>query len=109
MRGRTIQMGPRVAELQRNAGLEDVHETLYNMPIGTWPTNEKDKTIGAEMMFNGLSGVDGFSNVIFTKALQWSPEDTQEFLVKVKTDIRDDSMRKYMDFHVVHGRKPVST
>ena len=108
MRGRTIQMGPLVAELQRNAGLEGVHETLYNIPIGTWPANKRDKTIGAEMMFNGLSGIDGFSNVIFTKALQWSPEDTEEFLATVKRDIRDDSNRKYMDFHVVHGRKPAS-
>ena len=105
-RGRTLYLAPKLKEMQTLAGLQDVTETTYPIPIGTWPTDKQQKLIGSHMLLNGLGGMDGFTTMMFTKALGWSLESTKKFIDEVKTNLRDDSCRKVVDFYVVYGRKP---
>ena len=104
-RGRTIQLGPKLVTFQSSAGLEDVTESVYHIKVGTWATDKQERTIGARAMLNALQGMEGFTTMLFTKALEWKEEDVGTFVEKVKRDLRDESMRKVMDFHVVYGRK----
>ena len=106
-RGRPLQLGTRLADFQSSAGLQEVNESIYNISVGTWPADKQQKFLGGHMLLNALQGLEGFSTIMFTKALGWSLEATQEFVEQVKTQLRDDSVRKVMDFHVVYGQKPI--
>lgn len=105
-RGRIIQLGPRLVDFQRTAGLQNVNEAVYSIPCGTWPADEQQRMIGARNMLNALQGMEGFTMVMFTKVLGWSVDDTQRFVGEVRRDLRDDGMRKVLDLHVVYGQKP---
>ena len=105
-RGRILQLGPKLVELQSSASLQDVTQSVYALSIGTWPTDQQQKFVGGHMLLNGLQGVDGFTTLMFTQALGWTLEATRDFIKEVKKDLCDDSMRKVMDLHVVYGRKP---
>ena len=104
-RGRNIQLGPSLPTFQSTAGLENVTETIYHIPVGTWAADEKGRLIGASIMLNATNGMEGFTTMLFTKALGWEVQDVGPFVEAVKRDLRDDGLRKVMDFHVVYGRK----
>lgn len=104
-RGRLINLGSNIKTMQTTAGLQNVTEKVYNIALGTWSEDEQQNQIGAHMMLSGLRGMEGFSMMLFTKVLGWTVEDTQEFVDKVKRDICDNSMRKFMPLYVVYGQK----
>lgn len=105
-RGRQLQLGPHLRTFQKTAGLLDVKEVVFPHKWGTWLSDPAERSLGARTMLSAMSGMEGFTTILFTKVLSWSLEDTQAFIVKVKRDMRDDSLRKVMDLHVVYGQKP---
>ncbi|GAB7359931.1 hypothetical protein MBLNU230_g7457t1 [Neophaeotheca triangularis] len=105
-RGRALQLGPLLKDFHRDAGLQRVSEDIYPMPCGTWPSDPKKRELGTHFLLQTLGGVEGYSMIMFTKALGWSVEDTNAYLEEVRRDARDDSMRKVLDFHVVYSQKP---
>lgn len=105
-RGRSLKLATDSKSYLSSVGLQDITETVYNLPIGTWPQDEKQKLIGSYMLLNGTQGLDGLSTVMFTQALGWSLESTKEFVELVKAQIRDDSIHKFLDLYVVCGQKP---
>ena len=108
IRGRSLELDCVLAETFSLAGLQDVTECVYNLPIGTWPKDKEQKFIGSNMLLGALAGMEGFVMVMFTKALGWSAEAAQEFVEKCNRDLRDDSLRKFLDLYVCCGRKPTS-
>ena len=108
-RGRQLQLGPHLATFQRGAGLQNVNDKVFAHKWGTWMTDPKERALGARTMLSTMSGMEGFTTAMFTKALGWSLEDTQSFIVDIKRNMRDDSIRKVMDLHVVCGQKPGGT
>jgi hypothetical protein len=106
-RGRSLKLAPNLTSYQTAAGLQDVTETVYNLPIGTWPENVKDKLIGLHMLLNGTQGMEGLTTMMFTKVLGWSLDETKDFVQKVKQDICNDDLHKFLDLHVVYGKKPL--
>lgn len=67
--------------------------------------DERERALGARTMLNTISGMEGFTTVLFTKTLGWSLEDTRDFIMEIKRNMRDDGIRKVMDLHVVCGQK----
>lgn len=104
-RGRTLQLGPRLSTFQRDAGLQNVKDRVFPHKWGTWPSDPKEKMLGARTMLSAISGMEGFTTILFTKVLGWTLEDTQAFILEIKSDMQDDSIRKVMDLHVVYGQK----
>lgn len=105
-RGRPIQLGPRLKTFQRDARLTQVTERIFAHKYGTWPSDPKERSLGARTMLSAISGMEGFTTILFTKVLGWNLEDTQAFIGEVRRDLRDDSLRKVVDFHVTYGQKP---
>lgn len=104
-RGRPLNLGPYIKGFMTSADLSSVDEQIYKMPIGTWPTDEKQKLIGASIMVQTLNGMEGYTTVLFTKVLGWSLQDTKKMIDDVLRDICDDGKHKYIDLHVAWGRK----
>lgn len=104
-RGRPVDLGPQIKGFLQNAPFADIGEEVFPMPVGTWPTDEKQKMIATHFMMQTLGGIEGYSMMVFTKVLGWSVEKTKEYLERVKEYCKDDSKHKYMDLHVAWGRK----
>ncbi len=95
-----------MGEYMTEIGFEDVKETHSACAFNTWPKGEKNKLLGAMSLQNMLEGVESMSKALFTRALGWSTERLEEFLVHVKDDLRNRKVHVYCGVYFVHGRKP---
>lgn len=57
--GKTLRICDEAAEYMRKAGLEEVTETRFKVPVGSWP---KDKTMKELGQFNRLQCLEGMEN-----------------------------------------------
>lgn len=90
----------------RSAGFAAVQETVFKVPLGTWPRDAKMKTVGLynrSMVYDGLHGV---AMGPLVRGLKWAPEEVEVFLVGVRKGLMDSSQHGYLPFHVVVGQKP---
>ncbi|KAK2031308.1 methyltransferase domain-containing protein [Colletotrichum zoysiae] len=74
------------------AGFVNITEKIYKWPTNPWPRDPKFKELGMwtyEDLGNGLSGL---SLALFTRALGWSKEQLEVFLVDVRKDMKDRSI-----------------
>ena len=76
-------------------GFEDVTQAVYKMPCNPWPKDQRLKLIGAFEMENLLYGLSGMVTRLFSKALKWSPEQVQVFLVDVRREIKNRNAHSY--------------
>lgn len=76
-------------------GFEAVTQAVYKMPCNPWPKDQRLKLIGAFEMENLLYGLSGMVTRLFSKALKWSPEQVQVFLVDVRREIMNRNVHAY--------------
>lgn len=76
-------------------GFNSVTEVVYKMPCNPWPRDERLKLIGAFEMENLLLGLSGMVTRLFVKALGWSAEQVQVFLVDVRKEIKNRNIHCY--------------
>lgn len=76
-------------------GFECITELVYKMPCNPWPKDQRLKLIGAFEMENLLFGLSGMVTRLFSKALKWTPEQVQVFLVDVRKDIKNRNLHAY--------------
>ncbi len=76
-------------------GFEEVTEVVYKMPCNPWPKDQRLKLIGAFEMENLLFGLSGMVTRLFSKALKWTPEQVQVFLVDVRKEIKNRNVHAY--------------
>lgn len=76
-------------------GFECTTEVVYKMPCNPWPKDQRLKLIGAFEMENLLFGLSGMVTRLFSKALKWSPEQVQVFLVDVRKEIKNRNVHCY--------------
>lgn len=81
-------------------------ERVFAHKWGTWMDDPQERELGERTMLSTMTGMEGFTTAMFTKSLGWSLEDTKAFIVDIKQNMRDDSIRKVIDLHVVCGQKP---
>jgi hypothetical protein len=53
------------------------------------------KEIGMYQMVNFLEGLEALSMALFTRALGWTTEDVEVFLVQVRKDIKNRNIHAY--------------
>lgn len=53
-----------------------------------------------------IMAVDSFTVAMFTRVLQWSLEETQTLMAKVKTELRNNKLHIYTKFHFVYRQRP---
>lgn len=77
------------------AGFVDVQEHILKLPVGPWATNRKLKTIGRFEMINMDEGLGSLSLMLFTRALKWSVDEVELFLMNVRKDVKDRRIHSY--------------
>ncbi|KAL4808156.1 S-adenosyl-L-methionine-dependent methyltransferase [Aspergillus unguis] len=104
---RPVTIGKDLQKIVEDAGFENVHHRVFQLPLGTWPRDRHMKDIGALNMLQMLQGLDAFSAATFTNILGWTIEEVQVFLTLVRKDAKDRTVHMMHDFHVVYAQKPV--
>jgi hypothetical protein len=110
--GKTLRVVDEMKQNLIDAGFVDVVEKRYKWPIGGeckqfsiiknvtdgptgWPEDPKLKQIG---LFNKLqweTGIEGWSMFLLTHCLGWSVEEVNDYLSKVRGELRDKSIHAY--------------
>jgi hypothetical protein len=93
--GHPLDNPPHYAQWMREAGFVNVRSSLYKWPSNTWPRGKKDKTLGLWNLVNTLDGLEGFSIAMFTRVLNWQPEEVSVFLAGVRQDSKNKGIHNY--------------
>ncbi|EFQ32000.1 methyltransferase domain-containing protein [Colletotrichum graminicola M1.001] len=80
------------------AGFVNITEKIYKWPTNPWPRDPKFKELGMWTYEDLGQGLSGLSLALFTRALGWSKEQLEVFLVDVRKDMKDRS---------IHGWWPI--
>ncbi|KAH6614685.1 S-adenosyl-L-methionine-dependent methyltransferase [Chaetomium sp. MPI-SDFR-AT-0129] len=102
----TVDCAKRYKQQMLDAGFINVQERLYKWPINAWPKDAKYKEIGMWSEHNFCGGMYGLTVALFTRALGWTAEQVEVFLVEVRKDLRNRQMHAWWPIWVVYGQKP---
>ncbi|KAL4733935.1 hypothetical protein BDV11DRAFT_70174 [Aspergillus similis] len=105
--GKKINMGAKQKELMEKAGLVDVQEQVFKVPIREWKDDPTTK-IGRYYHRHWVFHIEGYSLRLFTKTLGWSKEDTDNLIKRVLQELDQEDLQLYSLFYLVIGRKPTS-
>ncbi|EJT77236.1 hypothetical protein GGTG_07148 [Gaeumannomyces tritici R3-111a-1] len=72
-----------------DAGFTNVVQTTYKWPINAWPKDPKHKELGAWSYENTMQALQAISLALFTRALNWTVDELELFLVEVRKDLRN--------------------
>lgn len=93
-------------EVLTAAGFVDVRVLERTIPIGLWPEDMEEKTLGKMALIALLEGLEAYGLRSLTRSGRWTLEQARELCEKVKEECmaaRDLTAR----VRVVTGRKPV--
>ncbi|OSS50807.1 hypothetical protein B5807_04578 [Epicoccum nigrum] len=106
--GKTLRVVDEAKGNMQAAGFVDIVEHRWKLPIGGWPADKRFKEIGQYNRIHWEQGIEGWSIYLLTTVLQWSVEEVQIYLAKMRTALKDRKIHAYQELSVVYGRKPPS-
>lgn len=89
----------------QKAGFVDVQEETFKWPIGDWPQNEMEKSLGRLVLANLSNALEGYSLAFFTQGLGWSRKQVDDFLTLVRKDLDGQQTHAYLVMKVCYARK----
>lgn len=104
--GRPCNSALKYKEQLEEAGFTDVKEVVYKWPTNRWPKNQKMRELGAWQYENYCGGLESISLAVFTRILEWTPEELTVFLAQVRNEMKDMKVHTYTPIYVVYGKKP---
>lgn len=79
----------------KDAGFVNVEEHILKLPVGTWPKDRRNKTVGAWEQINLVEGLPALSLRLFTRILGMSREDTEMTLMEVRKSVNNRNIHSY--------------
>jgi hypothetical protein len=77
------------------AGFVDVEEHVIKLPVGPWPKDSRLKQVGRLESVNMTQGIQGLTMMLFTRCLQWTPDEVEVFLANVRKDVKNKAIHSY--------------
>jgi hypothetical protein len=74
--------------------------------MGGWPSDKRFKEIGRYNQIHWDQGIEGWCMYLLTTLMDWSLEEVQVYLAKVRQGLRDKSIHAYQEVSLVYGQKP---
>ncbi|KAH7016206.1 S-adenosyl-L-methionine-dependent methyltransferase [Microdochium trichocladiopsis] len=84
----------------------DVQVTNMRVPIGGWPSDEKDKTIGKYAQLAVQRDVEGFVTFMWSSVMGWSKEEIAVYAAHLRGELNSGKFHAWCPMKVVIGRKP---
>jgi len=79
----------------QEAGFKNVESKLFKTPVGSWPADKTMKEIGQCNLMSLEMGLEGIGLLVLTSVLDWSFEEVQVFLAKVRAGLKNKSYHGY--------------
>lgn len=98
--------GESVKQMMEEIGYVNVVCLPFKVPVGTWPADKRLKEAGAAQLVVMVEGIQSLSLAIFTRALGWSHEETEIFLMEARKAFKAKKQYLYWPSYVVYGQKP---
>ncbi|KAJ4865241.1 methyltransferase domain-containing protein [Trichoderma breve] len=96
----------RLKEWMRSAGFTDIESRLLTLPMCPWPTDPRDKQIGALNVSNVSQLLYSTGLYPFTQMRGMPAEDFQLLVAQARNEANNPSYRAYFPLYVFIGRKP---
>ncbi|KAF2145231.1 uncharacterized protein K452DRAFT_316320 [Aplosporella prunicola CBS 121167] len=104
-RDRDPRIGRHLGQMMRTAGLADVQEVTYRMPIGGWPADPKLKNVGEQNLENIGTMLDSLAIWPFTERMGWTKEQVDALTRQARAEAADPRLKLYIPLTVAWGRK----
>ena len=104
--GKKLAVASKQREFLCDAGFVEVADEIYYVPCGRWALGCKLKILGIYQLEHMVDSVELYTLGPFTRVLDWSLEETQVLIAKVKNELRDKGNHFHFQFHCVYGRRP---
>ena len=93
--GTPVTTAKSLKKWMEEAGFVDVEEHILKLPVGSWPKDPRLKKVGMFESINMQEGLEGLSIKVFTRALGWSVERVQMFLMDVRKQVKNRHVHSY--------------
>ncbi|KAG5800728.1 hypothetical protein H9Q69_000287 [Fusarium xylarioides] len=93
-------------EGMREAGFVDIQEQNFKNPVGGWPKDPKQRSVGQFMQAAFEQDAQG-TVLHMATALGWTEEEVTVFISHFRREIRSSKIHSYFRQKVVWGRKPL--
>ncbi|KAL1301884.1 hypothetical protein AAFC00_006064 [Neodothiora populina] len=90
----------------KEVGFEEVTESNFFVPTGTWTDDPRYAQVGTWQMLNLNMALEGWTFRTLER-LGWKAEETQKLVDEVKEELQSGGLKSYTTFSVVYGRKPM--
>ncbi|KAF3918472.1 hypothetical protein ABW21_db0203964 [Orbilia brochopaga] len=104
--GRPIDIALELKGWYEDAGFVDVVEDVVKCPLGNWPADRGQKENGRYLRTSLSEGLQALSLAVFTRVLQWKPDEVEALIALCRNDLNNRSYHGYFKFYFVRGRKP---
>ncbi|TLD15993.1 uncharacterized protein PgNI_01902 [Pyricularia grisea] len=104
--GSSLDSGLTYKQLLLDRGFSNVHQVTYKWPISDWAADPKHKKIGLYTHENIMQGLQALSLALYTRALNWTAEELEVFLVDVRRDLKNRNIHAYWRIVVTYGQRP---
>ncbi|KAJ4265099.1 hypothetical protein NW762_005345 [Fusarium torreyae] len=102
-----FDIAPKLPDMLKEAGFEDVDFVQKVVPMGTWPKDPKLKEVGRWFRVQFLEmALEAYSLALFTRAGGWSNEEAQVLFAKVREELKTNKIHLYTYSSFATGRKP---
>ena len=93
--GKNWKNSANYARYFEEAGFVDVVERHFQWPMNSWPKGDRLKLMGSYFMKDMVSGIEGLSMAILTRAAGMSKEQVLELTAKAKVGLQDKRIHAY--------------
>ncbi|KAI8211347.1 hypothetical protein K4K52_010650 [Colletotrichum sp. SAR 10_76] len=97
---------PSLKTIMLEVGFVDVRLKLHKWPINDWPKDQRYKNIGTWTYDNVTNGLEAMVMAPYTRALEWTRNEVNTFLIGVRKDLKNRHFHAYYPVYVIYGRKP---
>ncbi|KAJ0305487.1 hypothetical protein COL5a_007273 [Colletotrichum fioriniae] len=104
--GRPITIASKLDKMLEEAGFVDVVVTKQVMPASPWAKDEKLNALGVWTSASLLPGIEGLCLALFTRVLDWDPNEVIAFCSSVRKDAKNLGIHAYWYGYSIYGRKP---
>ena len=87
--------GAGIRQWMEEAGFVNVQVRPFKIPIGLWPADPKMREIGTVQLVAMLDGLQALTIGFFTRFLDWTPDEVEIFLAKLRNEFKTKSVHTY--------------
>ncbi|KAH7166430.1 S-adenosyl-L-methionine-dependent methyltransferase [Dactylonectria macrodidyma] len=103
-----FDIAPKLPDILKAEGFENVEITQRHVPLGTWPKDAKLKEIGRVFRVQFLEmAIEAYSLALFTRFGGWTSEEVQVLLALVRAELKTNKIHLYTYAAYITGRKPL--